>query len=179
MRTQNATRSSAAREGSGGPVRNPEFAELDLDALRSYRQALMAEEDRVSYWRRLIQSRLDILQAGSGVHVLDRGGLPPVLGSEQLSRGRVALMNLLPASQDLPPLPHLDGLWASRVDESDTAGVRALTRDLAAAERELSAYRTGLHTMLGAATDELIARYHERPLACLVALPLPAEERTE
>ena len=44
----------------------PETADihaLELPALREYRQRLEAEEDRVSYWRRLVHARLDLLAA--------------------------------------------------------------------------------------------------------------------
>ena len=43
------------------PQRSAEFDHLPLPALRSYRQTLTAEENRVSYWRRLIQARLDLI----------------------------------------------------------------------------------------------------------------------
>ncbi len=34
-----------------------------------------------------------------------------------------------------------------------------------------TAYRSALHVRLDLATRELIARYHDNPSACLVALP--------
>ena len=45
------------------PQRNSEFDHLDLEGLRNYRTALSAEEGRVSYWRRIMQARLDVVQA--------------------------------------------------------------------------------------------------------------------
>ena len=45
------------------PERSPDFAHLSLDGLRAYRRVLSAEEGRVSYWRRIIQARLDIVRA--------------------------------------------------------------------------------------------------------------------
>lgn len=173
MPTQNATRSSV-RGAVSGPTRSIEFARLDLAGLRAYRHTLMTEEERVSYWRRLIQSRIDIVHAGAGVVLLGRDNLESVLTEDQVGRGRTALLSLLPASGQLPPLPELSALWARRADARDPAQVAALLTDLTAAEHDLSTYRTSLHDRLGAATDELIARYHEQPLDCLVALPLPA-----
>lgn len=173
MRTQNATRSSA-RGAVSGPDRSVDYAELDLAGLRAYRHTLLTEEERVSYWRRLIQSRIDIVHAGEGVVLLGRDNLGSVLAADQVGRGRVALMSLLPASRALPPLPQLASLWARRADPGDPLQAAELLADLMAAEHELSTYRASLHEMLGAATDELIARYREHPLDCLVALPLPA-----
>ena len=43
------------------------------------------------------------------------------------------------------------------------------------AESVLSSYREALHRRLDRATAELVARYHEDPSQCLVALPV---ERT-
>ena len=54
---------------SGGrpvPERSTDFAHLSLTALRAYRRTLTHEESRVSYWRRLIQARLDVLRDDSG-----------------------------------------------------------------------------------------------------------------
>src|SRR3954468_24087552 len=45
------------------PERSPEFAHLALEGLRAYRRALTTEEGRVSYWRRIIQARLDLVRA--------------------------------------------------------------------------------------------------------------------
>jgi len=75
---------------------------------------------------------------------------------------------------DFPPLPNLAELWERRVDPADTGAQAELERDLSAAEQQLSAYRTALHTRLGDATSELIARYRSEPTACLSVLPLPA-----
>jgi len=44
-------------------VPSEELAGLDLDQLRSYRRELESEEDRVSYWRRLVHGRIDVLEA--------------------------------------------------------------------------------------------------------------------
>ena len=54
-------RPKAASSARPVPERRPEFSHLTLDGLRAYRRALTAEESRVSYWRRLIQARLDVV----------------------------------------------------------------------------------------------------------------------
>ena len=57
---------SAARREA--PERQGEFAGVSLDELRAYRKDLADEESRVSYWRRLLQARSDIV----GGATLDR-----------------------------------------------------------------------------------------------------------
>lgn len=160
-----------ARRRNTGAVRRiaqraPELAPLTLDELRVYRQDLITEEARVSYWRRLVQARLDLAVADHGS--LDR--LRVVLTDQQQESGRLAV---LPVAGDagLPPVPDLAVLWDSESVESEV-----LTR-LADAEHELSAYRRSLHERLDAATGELISRYRDEPVLALRALPLPREEQ--
>lgn len=157
------------------PVRDEAFDHLDVDGLRSYRQALTDEEGRVSYWRRILQARLDVVEAGSG-RELDTARLRPVLTSERVGAGRRVLSGVVP-SDEVPPLPSLAELWDRRVPLEDSDGQVALDRDLRAAEGELSAYRATLHARIGAVTGELIARYREQPGLCLSALPSRAGRR--
>jgi hypothetical protein len=156
------------------PEKTEEHAHLSLDALREYRKVLSAEESRVSYWRRILQARLDLLLAGS---VGDSETLRPVLTDQRVGAGRRALVEITPVD-DIPPLPDLAGLWDRFVDPSDPATVAALAEDLAAAETQLSEYRSVLHRRIGAATSELIARYREEPSLCLSALPLEPARRS-
>ncbi|HTY72237.1 MAG TPA: hypothetical protein VMI11_07390 [Actinomycetes bacterium] len=175
---------SPARTRAGArpkPQRNPEFAHLTLTALRAYRLSLSREESRVSYWRRLIQARLDVLEAqASDVpgSVAARGiardsdrveRLRGVLAEVRPVDGRTALLST--SVDDVLPLPDLEELWSREVHADDEDQVRALRTDLAVAELQLSAYRGALHRQLGAATAELVARYHEDPQLCLSALP--------
>ena len=162
------------------PVATPEHAHLDLAQLRDYRAELQAEEGRVSYWRRIIQARLDVVRAGrtaARTGPLDAARLRPVLTDSRIAGGRTHLVQVLPAD-DIPPLPSLGELWERRVDPGDLDALAALERDLDAAEEQLSAYRSALHTRLEQATGELIARYRDRPQLCLAALPqAPARRR--
>ena len=159
------------------PVVDEAFAHLSLDALRDYRQALTQEEHKVSYWRRILQARLDLVLTGAGDRGLDRDRLAPLLTSKQVGAGRQALVEIA-QTDDIPPLPHLAELWERRVDAADEAGRLAFAEDLRAAEEQLSAYRSALHVRIGGATGELIARYRETPQLCLTALPLRPERRT-
>lgn len=155
------------------PEQDPGFAHLTLVELRAYRSALQDEETKVSYWRRILQARLDTVRAGrtgtSGA--LELGRLAPVLTDRRVSSGRSALLGALP-DDDIPPLPSLAGLWDRQVSEDDPAGLVAFETDLAEAEAHLSQYRTALHLRLADATGQLIARYRENPSLCLSALPL-------
>jgi hypothetical protein len=156
------------------PEKSVQHAHLSLDGLRDYRKALTAEESKVSYWRRIIQARLDVVRAGSG---LVSENLKPVLTDARVGAGRQALVEVLPVD-DIPPLPDLAGLWERQVDPTDPEGTAELEADLSAAERQLSDYRNVLHERLGAATSELIARYRDEPALCLSALPLKPTRRS-
>lgn len=149
------------------PRRVPELAHLSLEALRAYRTDLQEEETRVSYWRRILQARLDLLNRDDDQAALRRLG--SVHAAHHAQSRRIALHRVQPP-EGAPPLPDLTVLWDSTADGSDE---RIVAR-LAAAERELSSYRHSLHLRLDTATAELIARYRENPALCLSALPTRA-----
>lgn len=161
----------ASRRGGARPTpeRSPELAHVSLTALRAYREELTTEENRVSYWRRLVQARIDVLVSRPGIRA-DLGRLQDVLTDAHRGSRRQALVAVAP-SEDVPPLPDLAGLWTADPDPSDEPARDALVARLSAAERELSAYRSALHRRIDRATADLIARYHENPTSCLVALP--------
>src|SRR5688572_20305277 len=90
------------------PQRSREFAHLPLAGLRQYRKALAQEESRVSYWRRILQARLDMVRASNGWNAnIDH--LRPVLAETRLGTSRKALIDIVPI-QDIPPLPNLEEL---------------------------------------------------------------------
>lgn len=152
------------------PERDPQFAHLSLDGLREYRSALTHEESRVSYWRRIIQARLDIVSnnaRGGSTGVAD---LRNVFAERRGGAHRTAALSVMPAD-DMPPLPDLGKLWSREPDPNDPNVTAALIHELSKAETQLSAYRTAVHRQLAAATAELIARYREQPDLCLSALP--------
>ncbi len=172
---------AARAEGSGRrttlvPTEPAEaLADLDLPALRAYRDQLEAEEERVSYWRRLVHARLDVLgaQARSG-HQLTLAQLTRALGDTATGRVRRALVRVAPADP-LPELPVLAEMWETTVgdggpgDPEDPAGP---THRLSAAEQQLTAYRSALHRRLDEATGELILRYRANPRAALALIPM-------
>ncbi|HET7407184.1 MAG TPA: hypothetical protein VFJ21_08660 [Mycobacteriales bacterium] len=161
------------------PERSADFAHLTLSALRIYRKALAAEEDRVSYWRRIIQARLDLVRAGEQRGGLRLDSVRDILSDPRVGTGRTAIMAILP-HEDMPPLPNLVGLWQADPLPGDSPEAVAhntrMEHELADAEVALSAYRSALHQRIDAATGELIARYREDPTLCLSALPtLPTD----
>jgi len=158
----------------GVPERSPEFSHLPLVGLRQYRKALTQEESRVSYWRRIIQARLDVVRALGGDNGPDIDALRPILGQDRVGAARTALLDVIP-HDDIPPLPNLETLWARDPRPGDETYNADLLAELGRAEAQLSAYRQALHRRLAAATAELIARYRDEPSLCLSVLPLPRD----
>jgi hypothetical protein len=155
------------------PERSPDFAHLSLDGLRQYRTTLANEESRVSYWRRIIQARLDLVRATETGTTASVEDLRNMFTETRVDGARTALITVVPVD-DMPPLPDLAGLWARQPVEGDHTGNNELIHDLIKAESQLSAYRLALHRRLATATGELIARYREHPDLCLSALPTRA-----
>ena len=153
------------------PERSADFAHLSLEGLRAYRRALNEEEGRVSYWRRIIQARLDLVRQTEVTLPVATDNLRGVFDDGRADRGRQVLLDVLPIN-DIPPLPDLVEVWAREPRSGDDAFNQRLARDLGMAEAQLSAYRTALHKRLARATGELIARYREQPALCLTALPM-------
>ncbi len=139
---------------------------MTLDRLRTYRRTLLAEELRTSYWRRILQARRDLLRAG--VVPGDRELLRQTLTESRGPAGRQVILPVHPDS-GMPILPTLPDLWA-QVDNDDPVTAELFAK-LASAESVLSSYREALHRRLNSATADLVARYHEDPPLCLVALP--------
>jgi hypothetical protein len=166
---QETSRSARRRRDAGHsstPQRASELAHLSLDALRAYRQELLTEETRVSYWRRILQARLDL---GVAPDRIELARLKDVLAEHVADSRRLSVLSLLPPD-DVPPVPDLAVLWELPTFERGGLSGDVLTR-LAAAERELSTYRRSLHRRLDTVTEDLIARYHADPQLALSALP--------
>lgn len=163
-----------ATSGPQAADQAPALEHLSLDTLRAYREQLLVEESTVSYWRRLVQARLDLMLAERLPNEPDADGgllahLCEVLTDHTTVARRQALLRVVP--RDEAPLPDLVELWHAglAVGGADTE-LRVLRR-LADAERALSTYRKALHRRLDAATTELVSRYAEDPSRCLTALP--------
>lgn len=152
-------------------VASPHLRGLDLPALRAYRSDLTAEEDKISYWRRLAHARIDLLEAEASSHgVLSFTDLVRVLGDTGTGRARGALATVR-SSEPLPELPVLGEMWAVEVDPHDPAAVQDALARMREAERQLTLYRRALHERINEATAELIVRYRRDPASALAALP--------
>lgn len=150
---------------------SPHLAGLEVPELRAYRHRLTDEEEKVSYWRRLVHARIDVLEAESRTDgTLSMEDLVRVLGDTGAGRTRTALLSVR-ASDPLPDLPQLEDMWVTEVDPHDPAQVADAVGRLRAAEAQLTDYRRVLHERIDEATGELISRYRADPAAALIALP--------
>jgi hypothetical protein len=103
----------------------PRLTDLSLSALRSYRRRLADEEDRVSYWRRLVHARIDVLEAETSTEgPLPLETLARVLGDTGTGRNRTALVRVRTA-EPLPDLPVLGEMWVTELDPSDLGRSRS------------------------------------------------------
>jgi hypothetical protein len=159
----------ATKPAAEPPQLDPAYAALSLADLRDLRRELSEEESRVSYWRRILQARIDLLTRGATDGDLVQR-LTAVLAQSGAVHRRLANLSVRPAS-DLAPLPDLHALWTRVVDPSDEAAVEAFVAALRHAEADLSAMRREIHTRLDEATAQLIARYRGDPTLALTALP--------
>lgn len=149
----------------------PALAGLDLDALRAYRERLGAEEDRVSYWRRVVHGRIDVIGAGAGrAGSLSHDDLVRALGDTGTGLSRRALVGILPA-EPWPDLPVLAELWAVQTPVEDHVGRAGSLDRLREAEGQLTAYRRVLHDRIDESTRELILRYRADPASAVLLLP--------
>ena len=149
------------------------WGELALGELRLYRRRLAEEEEKISYWRRLVHARIDVLEAESQhERTLTLDELIRVLGDTGTGRTRHALVSVR-AVDDLPELPVLADMWVTELDPHDTAEVAEAVARLRSAEVQLTDYRRALHERLDGATAELIARYRDNPKSALVAFHAP------
>jgi hypothetical protein len=144
------------------------LGELDLDDLRAMRRQLSAQETKVSFWERIIQGRLDVLQAESDVDPVTHLGR--VLTDAPTLPRRPDHLSVA-AVDDVPPLVDLTALWTRQVDHADPAACEVLAADLTDAGQRLSEVHSGLFHRIDTVTGELIARYREDPHLALVALP--------
>lgn len=153
------------------PAASPALASMDLDRLRAYRRNLQDEEDRVSYWRRLVHARLDMLEAGANTEgSLSVEQLVRVLGDTGSGASRTALSAINPADP-LPDLPESGAMWVTEIDPHDPDALAEAQEKLRGAEQKLTAYRRALFDRIDEATADLILRYRDHPAGALTALP--------
>jgi len=146
---------------------------MPLAELRRYRQVLRGEENKASYWRRVLFGRIDLLRKVTALGTGEPHGLPVVSDELALAlqdtvtgHSHHALMRIGPAT-DLPELPGLAELWAQDADPSNPVEVAEALTALDDATGRVTEYRGQILLRIDAATTELVARYKDDPDACL------------
>lgn len=134
-----------------------------LAGLRALREALRQEERQVSYWRRLVQGRLDLARAALGGDQPSASRLSATTVRER-SNGRrsPAFPRFADGAMDRR-LADLAGLWDTPIPWDDPEQLRQVERNLVTIEAELSRYRRELHERIDACTAELVGRYRRDP----------------
>jgi hypothetical protein len=158
-------------------VLEPEYladlAEIDLDELRARRDTAEDVESQISYYRRLLHGRMDLLnfelRRRSGEEersLLD--ALPEILASGMVLGGEPNLRHI----ETMPPLPTTtgrrlidrimdDGILTQLPELTDDEVNEALER-LGEVETELSSQRKQLHGVIDALQNEIVARYRSQ-----------------
>ncbi|MGH8926729.1 MAG: aerial mycelium formation protein [Acidimicrobiia bacterium] len=154
-------------------IREPAFVEdldsLSLDELRARRDTADIVETELSYYRRLLHGRMDLLafeqrrRRGEETRsVID--ALPEILtGRDRTGSGRARHL-----STDLPDLPvkgkrHLDRILGNdlmiRLSEMTVEELVEAATELTEMEEEISAVRQEVQAVLDRLQSEVIARY--------------------
>jgi hypothetical protein len=143
--------------------------------VRDRRAACEGQEAAVSYARRVLQGRLDIVRAeverrheagaeGAGALL---GTLPRVLAGDHVAtdpaRARVSSVTVPPAADELVARIDADlgELTLSRLSERSEDELASVIAALERHEKELSAARRRLFDSIDALRDELAARYKD------------------
>ncbi len=155
----------------------PEYAEglaaLPLADVRARRDGATEVETGLSYLRRLVQGRLDIVLAerqrrSSGdppedlAHLVDR--LPEILSDHVHAPGLGRLTTIIaPGEIDSELLARIEAVAStqsmSRLPELPDDQVETICGGLEAVEREVSGQRRALHEVLDALQEEIVRRY--------------------
>jgi hypothetical protein len=136
-------------------VNADELAQLPLQELRARRAALQADDDAVSYVRRLVQARIDLVATEvdrrAGVHHEITRELPVILGSH------------LTGGPARPPRPAEDASDHPLALELEELSARLGVDDLPALDDEQlrSAERRALFARIDELSAELVRRYRE------------------
>jgi hypothetical protein len=155
-------------------VLEPEYLEditsIDLNDLRERRVTAEDVEAQISYYRRLLHGRMDLInfelsrRSGEEERSLIEA-LPEILASEMVFGTEPNLRYI----ETMPPLPTItgrrlidkimdDGVLTELPDLSDDEVHEAIDR-LSEVENQLSAQRKRLHIVIDALQDEIVARY--------------------
>jgi hypothetical protein len=158
-------------------VLEPEYLEglpeIDLDELRRRREQAEDVETQVSYYRRLLHGRMDLLdfelrrRRGEETRTLLEA-LPEILATGMVLGSEPNLRYL----ETMPPLPTTTGrrLIDKIMDDGVLTQLPELTQEelteaierLEEVEAQLSVQRRELHTVIDALQEEIISRYRSQ-----------------
>jgi hypothetical protein len=158
-------------------VLEPEYLEgltdLDLDEVRRRRDTATDVEAQISYYRRLLHGRMDLLdfeqrrrRGEDERSILE--ALPEILAKGMILGSEPTLKHI----ETMPPLPSVtgrrlidkimdDGVLASLPELTDDEVKEAMER-LREVETQLSGQRRQLHQVIDALQDEMISRYRSQ-----------------
>jgi hypothetical protein len=140
-----------------------------LAGLRALRQSLREEERQVSYWRRLVQGRLDLAQAAVA------GDQPSVEKLTATASGQRSDVRRRATPRRSPSFARFAGgiqdrrmaslaeTWDMPIPWDDPERLREIEGTLVQIEAELSRRRRELHARIDACTRELVDRYRSDP----------------
>jgi len=158
-------------------VLEPEFLEelssIDLDELRQRRVTAEDLESQISYYRRLLHGRMDLIdfelrrRSGEEKRTLLEA-LPEILATGMVLGNEPNLRHI----ETMPPLPTTtgrrlidkimdDGVLTQLPEMSQEELGEAIER-LREVETQLSAQRRELHSIIDALQDEIITRYRSQ-----------------
>ena len=155
------------------PAYLEDLAELDLNEVRRRRDTAEDVESQISYYRRLLHGRMDLLD----FEVRRRSGeeersileaLPEILANGMILGSEPTLKHI----ETMPPLPSMtgrrlidkimdDGVLASLPELSDEELAEAMER-LREVENQLSGQRRQLHQVIDTLQDEIVSRYRSQ-----------------
>lgn len=147
------------------------IADADTAGVRSLRDACREEEGRLSYVRRILQARIDIVRAevdrraGRGeatAALIDE--LPRILADRPAPRREARAVPVHGAEAEGGQRAEdqlLQDSTMSRLPELDEGELRDLAARLSEAEQEVSRQRRVVLDHLDALQDELVARYRD------------------
>ena len=158
-------------------VLEPEYldglADLDLDEVRRRRDTAEDVEAQISYYRRLLHGRMDLLdfeqrrRRGEEQRSIIEA-LPEILAKGMILGSEPTLKHI----ETMPPLPSMtgrrlidkimdDGVLTSLPELSDSEIAEALER-LREVETQRSVQRRQLHQVIDTLQDEMVSRYRSQ-----------------
>ena len=168
----------ATRSARSAEVLDPAFVdaihELPLEELRRRRDEAVAEREFLSYFRRLLQVREDVLKTeramrqhgGEQESLMDR--LTRVLSEGPRSRGRGEALRVILSQQDMDEAERkaneaVGEAWSLRPESLDDQQLEQALITLEREERAVSELRTAVFRVHDQFQEELKRRFQENP----------------